>query len=743
MLPTIQKRLSRNEHQRQWAADGGSLILLAVLTILVFWKITLTGQFTWADLPDFVNQVLPWLQEQARQWQSGEFPVWDSRHWAGYPFVGQTQPGVLFPLNWLLAWMPMENGQLKLTWLNWYFAAIHYLGAVAAYALCRQLRCSRPASILGGITFGLGGFVGNTGWPQMINGAIFAPLVLLFLFRMADGARPILNAGISGALLGLSLWSGHHQVPMFIGLSAILLFAFIGASGKLGWRMIATCAGAFGLMAILIGAPQLLPGREFYMNALRWVNTQNPVTWKDQVPYSAHIQFSLSPGQLPGLIVPLWHGNVVLYVGVAVAGLAAFAIYRTWHLFATRYCALLGLVFLVFSFGANMPLHGMMYVLIPDLDKSRNIAFGVSMVHVALTMLAAIGLDAVRARWEVGDRYVRVAGWIAAGLSCALYVVILVMSVIKADAHTDPLIKSASITALAAGLFAGVLLGAWAGRFSSGIAITALLGLVLLETGTMTGSTYRHREHGWNFLNKLSADEDIAEFLRKRSGYTRITYNRDELPYNFGDWYGLDTTDGYLSPLTSVFRFSHAHDGALMSAAYRIAKAPRFEGQPLLFQGKSGLNVYQEPDPFPRAWSVHQVTSGRTEEEIRQFLNLPRVELRKAAIVSDDAPKVETCEDGDQVTIRRMTPVQIEINASMKCAGVVVLSNAYFPGWRATVDGRREPVHRAYGFLQAVRVERGEHRIEFRYVPTILYVGFAMAACGLLALTGIATFTRW
>ncbi|MBC7926380.1 MAG: hypothetical protein H7039_12050, partial [Bryobacteraceae bacterium] len=148
-----------------------SLAVLAACTVCIYWKITLTSQFTWLDSPDLAYQVLPWMQESARQWQSGHFPLWDPHHWGGYPLVGQSQPGILFPLNWLLWSTPMLDGHLKLTWVNWYYALIHYFGCVFCYALCRDRSLSPTASVAAGVTFGLGGFVGNTAWPQMINGA--------------------------------------------------------------------------------------------------------------------------------------------------------------------------------------------------------------------------------------------------------------------------------------------------------------------------------------------------------------------------------------------------------------------------------------------------------------------------------------------------------------------------------------------------------------------------------------------
>jgi hypothetical protein len=100
-------------------------VLLLVITIGFFWKITLTHEYTWLDQPDLVNQVMPWLQFQASEWHQGRFPLWDPRLMAGQPLAGQIQPGTLNPLNWLLFAAPRKDGSIALGTLNWYFVLIH------------------------------------------------------------------------------------------------------------------------------------------------------------------------------------------------------------------------------------------------------------------------------------------------------------------------------------------------------------------------------------------------------------------------------------------------------------------------------------------------------------------------------------------------------------------------------------------------------------------------------------------
>src|SRR5712692_3378602 len=81
------------------------------------------------------------------------------------------------------------------------------------------MKKSRAASLLAGAAFGLGGYMGTTDWPQMLNGAVWAPLVFLFFLRAMRGEQLLRNCGLAGTFLGISYLSGHHQVPIFVTLA--------------------------------------------------------------------------------------------------------------------------------------------------------------------------------------------------------------------------------------------------------------------------------------------------------------------------------------------------------------------------------------------------------------------------------------------------------------------------------------------------------------------------------------------
>jgi Bacterial membrane protein YfhO len=75
------------------------------------------------------------------------------------------------------------------------------------------------------------------------------------------------------------------------------------------------------------------------------------------------------------------------------------------------------------------------------------------------------------------------------------------------------------------------------------------------------------------------------------------------------------------------------------------------------------------------------------------------------------------------VRIDAYRPQQVELAASMQSDGLVVLTDTFYPGWEATVDGKEISIVRANYFARGVFVPAGEHRVVFTYRPLSFRLG--------------------
>lgn len=722
----------------RWRALLGPAILFLVIAGF-FWRLVLSNQYTWIAGSDLTNQVLPWMQYQAGEWHAGRIPLWDPYQWSGQPLIGQVQPGVAYPLNWLLYALPLRQGWLAQKSLHWYYVLIHFMAALFCYWLCRDLDCSRWASAIAGLVFALCGYVGYIDWPQMLNGAIWAPLVFLFLFRAGRGEKPLLNAAVSGALLGVAWLSGHHQAPTFIAFAAAGVWIWlVFRGGRPNWRM-ASSVAVFLLFCVLISGLQVLPGIEYGRLATRWVGAPRALGWNDQVPYTVHEKYSLPPHTLFTVVLPVPDENSRPFMGLVAFSLALLAISCGWRHPAVRTLALVGTGGLLFALGNNNPLHGIIYSLVPFAEKARTPAHAIIIFNFAFSALVAFGIDALRREPAEWKRW----GYYVSGAASVILLFCLGFTLAGKTAGDGRVLLSG----LLAMMFAAVLAGLARGGLSRPAAFTAIATLILIELGNVTAYYFVHRDDaaGMAGLTRLSQNADIVEFLRRQPSPFRIAVDDKEIPYNFGDWHGIEDSGGYLASLTNNQLVNPAFDTRmrnLLNVTFSVGKEPLHPGWREVYKSSTGIRVFFNPDVLPRAWSAHSVVNAKTVDELKSYIRQKDFDLRRNAVLLNQSPAMESCAGEDLVRVTKHQSNLVEISARMKCRGLVLLADTWFPGWQATVDGKPTGIYEAYGVIRAVEVPSGNHLIIMRYRPLSVILGGFMTLAGVAGLLCLAYLHR-
>jgi uncharacterized membrane protein YfhO len=109
----------------------------------------------------------------------------------------------------------------------------------------------------------------------------------------------------------------------------------------------------------------------------------------------------------------------------------------------------------------------------------------------------------------------------------------------------------------------------------------------------------------------------------------------------------------------------------------------------------------------------------------------------------DAPPPLAPCANGqDDVQLKEDQGSRVGISARLACAGMVVVSDTYYPGWRAWVDGRPAPIYPMDGAMRGVVVPAGLHLITMRYRPPIVYEGAALSLVGIVGAIVLARSKR-
>jgi len=135
------------------------------------------------------------------------------------------------------------------------------------------------------------------------------------------------------------------------------------------------------------------------------------------------------------------------------------------------------------------------------------------------------------------------------------------------------------------------------------------------------------------------------------------------------------------------------------------------------------LKIYENLDVLPRAFFIPYLNDGPPS----------LIRIWKKGRGWDESP----------VHILSYSPEQVVIEVRSEQPGYLVLTDTFYPGWQATIDGTAVPILRAKPCFRALRLEAGQHRVEFAYRPTSLRVGVVLSSLSLLiALLSLARSSR-
>jgi len=151
---------------------------------------------------------------------------------------------------------------------------------------------------------------------------------------------------------------------------------------------------------------------------------------------------------------------------------------------------------------------------------------------------------------------------------------------------------------------------------------------------------------------------------------------------------------------------------------------------------EEGLHIYENLDVMPRAFLVHQAGVPPSDEAILACLVDHDFDLSSSILLEDETAlarlesmlqEAPPAGGKDEVKIVEYEANRVVIEVTATQAGFLFLSDTYYPGWRARVDGREETVYRADYLFRAVLVPPGQHVVEFIFEPIAFKIGLAVA----------------
>jgi hypothetical protein len=683
----------------------------------------------------------PWLIYAAGEIGQGRIPLWNPHVFAGSPFFANPQSALLFPLTWIALLLPLAPALTLIA-----VAKVASAG-IAMYAFLRVRALHPLAALLGATSFMFSGLL--VVWLQWSYAStlIFFPLLFAAVewLRIRDGRRPM---AILALVVALDAFAGYPQ-GLLLGLVSAGAWALYRAWGA-GARFLVRCGVAVAL-GLLLASVQLLPFSEYARHSAvlayrtGWlpplhaslrsaVNVLMPYYYGSPTggDYWGEWNFnemSASVGLAPWVLLPV--ALVARRHDTAFFGLMTFA---AGALFYGAVAEWVGTGFFVISFR-----------LAP-------------LMVFPLCALGAIGMDALLTEPR------RLPPWVstAVRIGFAALVALVFLSLMSDYATMREGLRVAGplqylyflalLTAAAVLTLAGIRGG------GSGWALALIM--VQLASLAPLAATYnpiidtrllyptppavaRLQDEATRAPGRVLMAPNLAMLygLYGVAGYDGmiprhlhevVRPTQSQLNY-VGSGY-FSEVPIFLSPVRDLLGIRHI----LVPSNVALDRP----GLSLEYQA-ADRRIYRSEAALPRTFVVSRARCVGDEQTLH-LIREHAVDFRQEVLLAGcaTAPLAGNVPSTATAVIDHYGPHRVVITAASDHPGYLVLTDTWFPGWTAHVDGRESPVERADYAFRAVRLEPGRHEVEFRYDPGSVRLGLALSVLALLAIVALGWWPR-
>lgn len=702
-----------------------AVVFLALWILPPFWSIATLRTVNIQDdifASDLWNDRLPTRAFVGASLRRGESPAWMPGIYTGFPSLAQVEIGALYPSNLVL--FGLFSPYAAFAWAQILPLAIAGMGV---FLFAGELGLAMEGRLLSAGAFALCGFlISHLRQLNMVDAAAWIPLLLLFVERIATakpGRAPLWLA----LVWALELLAGHPQISYFSALVLVTYFLPRWWGSSRAPSSVAWFALALGL-GTLAAAAQLLPAMELSGLTYR----------RGGLPFEDAARYPVSPLSFWTIFVPGLFGEAADdsfrlpglyweqygYAGVLTALLAVVGLVVGRHNRPARLLAVIAALSYLLVLGKNTPVFGWAFAVLPGMSHFRFPSRFLVFFDLAIALLAGLGLThclaALRPRWR----------WVAASI---------VIAFTAGDLWSHQGRQVPQI--------------AWE-RWMAPIDTLRILAASRPEEGGpwRCHSLDAWLAHGQTFHAARGWSGDLEPYVRLRA----------LLQPSFNLLFGVEMPDGYSNLVPrhyeavwgsekqpGVRSTQHLETGdldptfakmlRLFNVRWLLSVTP-LRSEMLLHGVRSaeGVDVYELADPLPRAFVVGEVKPAASDEEALRVLADPAFDATRQAVVqgapielpADAAPSRE-------VRITRRANCRVALRANLARPGLLVLSEGYYPGWQATVDGAEAPIVRTNVMMRGVVVPAGEHEIDFRFRSRSVAAGMVLSVATLALLLAV------
>jgi hypothetical protein len=711
--------------------------------------------------------------------ETGSIPHWNPLQFGGLPYVGAMHGDIFYPTAWLRWILPIETA------MNLGIALHIIMAGLSMYLFLRALRLGWTASVVGGISYELTGILismANPGHDGKMYVSALAPLAFLALLR-AIRDQKLWGYGMFALVTGLALLTPHYQMSYYLLVASgmwtvYLVFFDTDRPPGMRWPVPLAMAGAAVLLGLGITALQALPFMEYLPYSPRGAGGPS-AGWEYATAYAFPVK------EIPTIILPqftgvegnYWGGNFLKdhteYLGATVVILACLAFGAAGRKRLMWGLGAIAILFLLVAFGGHTPFYRLWYEVMPMMKKVRAPGMAFFLVALVVSVYAAIGAERLlqgQVRW----RRVAIAAGIIGGIALlgALGALQTVAEVLVLPEQTGrlaanaPNIRTGSLRLLVVVAAATVVFWLVLKGKTQGALAALALGLVTIgDLWSIDREFLPYRERA----EVLFRPDALIDHIRSakppfrvfdtgqvtapgRAIYDYSALMAHDIPSLLG-YHGqeLNAYDDLLGGKNQWRNSINLSLWNLLAVQFLIVRdsqaVPGYHLAVGPVQTASGETAYlYESDSAPAYVRVVPAAARIPEDRIVATVADPRFPAESVVLFPDSASVTPAPIEGSFIppspvtaTLTEWVPgrMRIALTGTAPRESYLLVSENWYLGWKATIDGQSVPVRRGDNTLISVVLPPGAREVALTFHDDTYVKGKWVTATSTILVVGL------
>jgi len=153
--------------------------------------------------------------------------------------------------------------------------------------------------------------------------------------------------------------------------------------------------------------------------------------------------------------------------------------------------------------------------------------------------------------------------------------------------------------------------------------------------------------------------------------------------------------------------------------------------------------LYKNTTALPQAYLTTQLDYADSLSAAIQKMGTPGFDAHQQTIIEAPSGLIEPAVKSGRLeaaSVERPDANTVSVKTNANNAAALILTDTYYNGWHAYIDGTEVPIYRANVNFRGIKVPAGPHQILFKYIPYNFYAGVGIALTALIACSFLAAF---